>query len=131
MERAVRDGEVPLVPDVIDIQSLATQDSESILQQEQQLAKDVRVAAEKYGVFMVKNHGIDKQLIKELKAALRELFLMPAEEHSVLTMPPSADTDRLMYGYTEVFGERVYSLAGKKQHGHRQKSISDDIRDKS
>ena len=59
MERAVRDGEVPLVPDVIDIQSLATQDSESILQQEQQLAKDVRVAAEKYGVFMVKNHGID------------------------------------------------------------------------
>ena len=71
------------------------------------------------------------ELIKELKAALRELFLMPAEEHSVLTMPPSADTDRLMYGYTEVFGERVYSLAGKKQHGHRQKSISDDIRDKS
>ena len=56
---------------------------------------------------------------------------MPAEEHSVLPMPPSADTARLMYGYTEVFGERVYSLAGKKQHGHRQKSISDDIRDKS
>jgi len=77
---------------------------------------DVRAAAEKYGVFMVKHHGIDKKLMKELKEALHELFLLPAEEHSVLTMPPSAETDRLMYGYTQVFGERIYSLAGIRQY---------------
>lgn len=113
MERAVSSNEVPLVPDVIDFQSITPQDDESVVHQEQQLAMDVRAAAEKYGVFMVKNHGIDKKLMKELKEALHELFLLPAEEHSVLTMPPSAETDRLMYGYTEVFGERVYSLAGR------------------
>jgi len=108
LERAVSASTPILVPDTIDLQT----PGEDPVREEQALAKKVRAAAEKHGVFLVTNHGIDKQLMQDLKAALRILFNMPKEEHAVLTMPPSAEVDRFLYGYTEVWGERIYSLQG-------------------
>ena len=70
----------------------------------QKVAKELAYICENIGFLYVKNHGVDKQLIKDVYALTEQFFALPLEQKDKLNIIQSGQTLR---GYIPMYGENV------------------------
>jgi isopenicillin N synthase-like dioxygenase len=83
---------------------------------EKTVAEEISRACTEVGFFIVRDHGIDRQVFDDAYALSLDFFRRPAEDKNALPMRTSTargDNDYSPYGYSALLSENAYAYTGR------------------